>query len=377
MSAIYGSRPEPIIVPVELGERAYRIVIGDGLLTRAGALLKEISRGRIIIVTDENVAARHLPALQMALTSAALGFSAPIIVPPGEQTKSFNELERLMHALLSRGLERGDLVLAFGGGVIGDLAGFAASIALRGVDFVQIPTTLLAQVDSSAGGKTAIDTEYGKNTIGAFYQPRLVIIDTALLKTLPNRELKAGYAELMKHGLLADGEFFAWLNANASCIFSFDAVLTPQAVARSLAIKARIVADDEREHGARALLNLGHTFAHALEVELGYSTQLLHGEAVAIGCMLAARLSVRLGHCNIDVARNLENHLRATGLPAAPRDLGLAGFDAQRLIAHMRRDKKAKGGKITLVLLERIGKAFVTQTIEESTLASFLQDELT
>lgn len=360
---------------VDLGPRSYDIQIGAGLLQRAGDFIRPLAKGRVFIVTDAHVAAVHLPALEVALAKAGIDAPPAIILPPGEATKCFAELERLIAALLERGLERSDTIAAFGGGVIGDIAGFAAAIALRGVDFVQIPTTLLAQVDSSIGGKTAIDTGSGKNTVGAFHQPRAVLIDTDLLRTLPAREMRSGYAELMKHGLLADEPFFAWLEANAASVLAADPALAPKAVARSCAIKAELVAADEREAGPRALLNLGHTFAHALEAELGFSGALLHGEAVAIGCRMAATLSARLDLCPADDARRLDRHLAAHGLPRRARDCTNHVFDPERVLARMRRDKKAKNAEITFVLLRGIGKAFLTRGVEEGALLGFLRDE--
>jgi len=363
------------VLKVDLGARAYDIHIGAGQLARAGEFVRALSRGRAFIVTDAHVATVHLSPLEAALARSGLAVAPPVILEPGEPTKTFAGLERLIASLLGAGLERTDTIVAFGGGVVGDLAGFAAAITLRGVDFVQIPTTLLAQVDSSVGGKTAIDTAFGKNTVGAFHQPRAVLIDTDLLRTLPPREMRAGYAELMKHALLGDETFFAWLEGRGPSVLAADAQATPEAVAHSCAIKAQIVAADERESGPRALLNLGHTFAHALEAELGYSDSLLHGEAVAIGCRMAATLSVRLGFCAAEPARRLEGHLSATGLPRRARDLTNQAFDPERLIARMRRDKKAQGSAITLVLLKGIGKAFLTREVEEKELLGFLRDE--
>lgn len=360
---------------VDLGARSYDIHIGAGLLAGAGRLVRSVAKGRAFIVTDAHVAAVHLSQLEVTLAKSGVDAPPAIILPPGEATKSFTELERLIAALLERGLERTDTIIAFGGGVVGDIAGFAAAIALRGVDFVQIPTTLLAQVDSSIGGKTAIDTSAGKNTVGAFHQPRAVLIDTDLLRTLPAREMRAGYAELMKHGLLADEPFFAWLEQNGPAILAADPRFAPEAVERSCAIKAEIVAADERETGPRALLNLGHTFAHALEAELGYSDALLHGEAVAIGCRMAATLSARLNFCPAEDARRLDRHLAAVGLPRQARERTNHAFDPERILARMRRDKKAKDAGITLVLLRGTGKAFLTRDVEERSLLGFLRDE--
>lgn len=363
------------VLKVDLGARAYDIHIGAGLLARAGELVRSVSRGRAFIVTDAHVAAVHLSPLEVGLARSGLAVAAPIILEPGEPTKTFAGLERLIASLLEAGLERTDTIVAFGGGVVGDIAGFAAAITLRGVDFVQIPTTLLAQVDSSVGGKTAVDTAFGKNTVGVFHQPRAVLIDTDLLRTVPPREMRAGYAELMKHALLGDEAFFAWLEASGPSVLAADPQATPEAVAHSCAIKAQIVAADERETGPRALLNLGHTFAHALEAELGYSDALLHGEGVAIGCRMAATLSARLNHCSAEDARRVDRHLAAVGLPRRARDGTSHVFDPERILARMRRDKKAQGSAITLVLLRGIGKAFLTRDVEERELLGFLRDE--
>jgi 3-dehydroquinate synthase len=368
---------EPHRLRVELGARAYDIVIGAGILARAGAEIKALANGRVYIVTDANVADQHLRALRHALEAAGLETGWTIAVPPGEHTKCVAELDWLILALLEHGLERSDLIIAFGGGVVGDLAGLAAAIALRGVDFVQIPTTLLAQVDSSVGGKTAIDTVFGKNTIGAFHQPRLVVIDTDLLATLPERERRAGYAELMKHGLIADEAFFSWLETHGAAVLAGDPDFAPEAVYRSCAIKAKIVAADEREAGERALLNLGHTFAHAFEAELGYSSRLLHGEAVSFGCRMAAAMSARLGFCPPSDVLRLERHLDGLGLARRPRDLDLPPLRPSDILRQIRRDKKTKAGRTTFVLLKGIGRAFLTRGVDDEALAAFLQDELT
>jgi 3-dehydroquinate synthase len=370
------SMAQPLKLMVELRSRSYDIHIGVHLLARAGEFIRPFARGRVFIITDANVAARHLCALEQSLTHSHLAAVAPVILPPGEDSKTFAELERLVLALLERGLERADLILALGGGVVGDVAGFAAAIALRGVDFIQIPTTLLAQVDSSIGGKVAVDTAFGKNTAGAFHQPRAVLIDTDLLRTLGPREMRAGYGELMKHALIADEPFFAWLETHGRAVLAADPVIATEAVHKSCAIKARIVAADEREAGPRSLLNLGHTFGHAIEAELGYSGAALHGEAVAIGCRMAATFSARLGFCATPDAHRLERHLESLGIPRRPRDLSLPALDPERLILQMRRDKKVRGANITLVLLRGIGKAFLTRDVEEGALLGFLRDEL-
>jgi 3-dehydroquinate synthase len=348
---------------VELGARGYDILIGPGLIAEAGRHLKPLLRGqRAFVVTDERVAALHLPILAGGLARAGIDHH-DLVLPAGEATKDFAHLARLAEDLLSAGLERSSLVLALGGGVVGDLVGFAASILLRGVDFVQIPTTLLAQVDSSVGGKTAINTPQGKNLVGSFHQPRLVLADLEALATLPPRELLAGYAEVVKYGVLGDGAFFAWLEDHGSRVVEGDLDASRHAVAVACAGKARIVAADEREAGQRALLNLGHTFGHALEAECGYGAELLHGEAVAIGMVLAGELSVRLGLCPPADAARLARHLASVGLPTGLDAVDGVTFAPERLIAHMRRDKKVTGGRIAFVLLKGIGEAFLAKDV--------------
>jgi 3-dehydroquinate synthase len=349
-------------VKVSLGDRSYDIHAGGGLLARAGELLKPLTRGVTPVVTDDHVAKLHLEPLIASLRGAGID-ARPIIVASGEATKSFSGLERLTGALLNTGVERGGLIVALGGGVIGDLTGFAAGILKRGIDFAQIPTTLLAQVDSSVGGKTAINTPEGKNLIGLFYQPRIVIADIAVLSTLPKRELLAGYAEVMKYGALGDAEFFSWLEANASAALKGDAAALTKIVAHSCKMKADIVARDEREAGERALLNLGHTFGHALEAATGYSDRLLHGEGVGIGTALAFRLSAQLGLASADDAARIEKHLRAVGLPASIADIPGVRPSAGTLMRHIMHDKKAKDGKLTFILAKGIGRAFVTSDV--------------
>jgi len=285
------------------------------------------------------------------------------VLEPGEASKSFGGLERLTSELLNDGIDRGGLVIALGGGVIGDLTGFAAGILKRGIDFVQIPTTLLAQVDSSVGGKTAINTPEGKNLVGLFHQPRMVIADTGVLKSLPKRELLAGYAEVVKYGALGDGDFFAWLEKNGQAALSGDPAAIDHTVAHSCQMKADIVARDERETGDRALLNLGHTFGHALEAATGFSQRLLHGEGVAIGTALAFRLSAQLGLCSAADGERFEGHLKAVGLPATIADISGARPTPDALIEHMAHDKKVKDGKLTFILLRGIGQAFVTRDV--------------
>jgi 3-dehydroquinate synthase len=345
-------------VTVALGTRAYDVVIGAGLLEDAQHYLAPLLREhRIFVVTDENVRRTHWPRLERAL--AAAGIAAPLVtLPPGEHTKDFAHLERLLGAVLDQRPERGSLLLALGGGVIGDLVGLAASLLLRGVDFVQVPTTLLAQVDSSVGGKTAIDTRHGKNLVGAFHQPRLVLADLDALATLPPRELRAGYAETVKYGLIDEPAFFAWCEANGAAVLAGDAPARAHAVATGVAAKARVVAEDERESGARALLNLGHTFGHAIETAEGFGG-LLHGEAVGVGMVLAFELSARLGLCPPDDAARVRRHLAALGLPVAPP----AGLDPRRLVELMAHDKKVRDGRIVFVLVRGIGKAFVARDV--------------
>jgi 3-dehydroquinate synthase len=359
---------ETVRVPVSLGERAYDIFIGAGVVERLGTGVRELfPRGRALIVTDEHVAPLHLAKAQASLDGAGVRHEA-IVLPAGEGSKSFAMLERLMARLLDLRIERRDAVVALGGGVIGDLAGFAASIAKRGVDFVQVPTTLLAQVDSSVGGKTGINTSHGKNLVGAFHQPRLVLADIALLETLPRRELLAGYAEVVKYGLLGDADLFSWLEVHGPALVDGDRTARIEAVRRSVEAKARIVAADERETGERALLNLGHTFGHALEAATGFGPRLLHGEGVAIGMRLAFDLSVQLGLCPGQDAVRARRHMAAVGLPTAPADIeGAAALGAAlapaALIGHMAQDKKVLDGKLTFILARGIGEAFITQDV--------------
>ncbi|MBT5415022.1 MAG: 3-dehydroquinate synthase [Rhodospirillaceae bacterium] len=348
---------------VDLGARGYDILVGPGLLDRAGALAAPIMRGkRAVVVTDRAVADLHLGRLRGGLEAGGIAVE-DIVVEGGEETKSFDDLRSLLDALLDRRIDRATTIFALGGGVVGDLAGFAASVALRGVDFVQAPTTLLAQVDSSVGGKTGINTRHGKNLVGSFYQPRLVLADTDTLATLPPREIAAGYAEVVKYGLIDDPDFFAWCEGHGRALLDGDAAARREAVVESCRAKARTVAADEREAGRRALLNLGHTFAHAAEAAAGYGGAVLHGEAVAAGMALAFDLSVALGHCPAEDAERVRRHLAATGLPADFEDLGLADRSADSLIETMRQDKKAEGGALTFVLVRGIGHAFVARDV--------------
>ena len=363
-------------VDVSLGDRSYGITIGEGLLQHAGEmLLPMLKRPLTAIITDENVARHHLATLKSSLDAAGISHTE-LVLPPGEATKSQQYLMQVCDFILGAGIERADTVIAFGGGVIGDLVGFAASIVRRGVNFVQIPTSLLAQVDSSVGGKTAINSVHGKNLIGAFHQPIAVLADIEVLGTLTARELAAGYAEVAKYGLLGDAAFFDWLDSSASRIFAGDPQARVQAIRTSCEAKARIVAADEHEHGERALLNLGHTFGHALERATGYSDKLLHGEAVAIGMAQAFRFSERLGVSPAGCAARVEAHLKSVNLPVT-----LAGIrdhlpSADGLIGMMRQDKKASAGKITFILVSGIGNAFIEKNVDETDLKSFLEDEL-
>jgi 3-dehydroquinate synthase len=362
-------------VAVELGDRRYPIEIGEGLLASAGARLKPLlARPLTAIVTDSNVATLHLDRLVKSFADVGIK-ATPIVMPAGEATKSYRNLAELCDRLLEAGIERRDMIVAFGGGVIGDLAGFAAAILRRGVDFIQIPTTLLAQVDSSVGGKTGINSPHGKNLIGAFHQPRAVLIDIALLDTLPRRELAAGYAEVAKYGLLGDAKFFSWLEANAPSIFAGDAQSRIRAVSKSCEMKAAIVAEDETETGVRALLNLGHTFGHALEAATGYSSRLLHGEGVAIGMAQAFRFSERLGHCAKGTAERVETHLRSVGLPSRLSDIAGDLPDEADLLAYMRQDKKARAGKLTFILTRGVGEAFIARDVPDDAVLSFLAEE--
>jgi len=361
---------------VELGNRAYDIVVGTGLLDDAAALLGPVlKRPKAFVVTDENVARLHLGRLSGALEAGGIACHATVL-PPGEGTKDFAHLERLADALLDAGAERSDMLVAFGGGVIGDLTGFAAAILRRGMDFVQLPTTLLAQVDSSVGGKTGIDTRHGKNLVGAFHQPRLVLADTGILDTLPRRELLAGYAEVAKYGLLGDEIFFDWLERRGADVIAGTGEARRQAVLASCGAKAGIVARDETETGERALLNLGHTFGHALEAEVGFGDTLLHGEAVAIGMVMAFGLSVRLGLCPGQDAERARRHLAAVGLPVHPGDLGIEGLDAARLVGRMAQDKKVRDGRVTFVLVRGIGEAFLTRDVAPAEVEAFLGEFL-
>ncbi len=372
-------RTDPITVAVALGDSAYDIVIGRGVLQSLGARIADLRPGaRAAVITDRNVAGHWLEATEASLSEAGIA-SSHIIVEEGEGSKSFTNLQQVSEALISGRIERADLVIALGGGVVGDLAGFAAAILRRGVDFVQVPTSLLAQVDSSVGGKTGINSPQGKNLIGAFHQPLLVIADTAVLDTLSPRQFRAGYAEVAKYGVLGDAAFFNWLEANHADIFAGGSA-REHAIATSCRAKAAIVERDERENGERALLNLGHTFAHVLEAATGFSDRLFHGEAVAIGMVLAAELSAQLGMIGGQDAMRITRHLADVGLPTSLQEI--AGFaqeglaDADTLMGLMAQDKKVRRGRLTFILLSAIGRAVIASDVEPSVVRYFLNAKL-
>ncbi len=365
-----------VTVPVSLAHRSYEIVIGESLLSNCGDKIASLLRRPFtVIVTDENVARHHLATLQAELTRVGI-VSQAVIMPAGEATKSFTHLANLCDQLLTLGVERRDCVIAFGGGVIGDLVGFAASILRRGVDFIQIPTSLLAQVDSSVGGKTGINTTHGKNLIGAFHQPIAVITDIALLRTLPPRELSSGYAEVAKYGLLGDADFFDWLDNNVNLLLRGDSQATSFAIKKSCEAKAAIVAEDETETGVRALLNLGHTFGHALESATGYSNRLLHGEGVAIGMVQAFGFSEHLGHCAKGTAKRVADHLKKASLPTHSSEVPGTLPPPEDLVKIMRQDKKAVSGKLTFILTTKIGTSFVAKNVDEADVLKFMKDDL-
>jgi shikimate kinase/3-dehydroquinate synthase len=367
----------PRRLSVVLPSTSYEVVTGDGLLERAGALLApRMDQKRAVVVTDDTVARLHLPALLRGLEATSVATSQ-IVVPQGEASKSLAGWQSVVDRLLEARVERRTTVIALGGGVVGDLAGFAAATTLRGMPFVQVPTTLLAQVDSSVGGKTAVNTAQGKNLVGAFYQPRMVLADTSTLATLPPRELRAGYAEIAKAGLIGDAAFFDWCEANGAAVVSGDRDAQAEAIMRACAFKAAVVGEDEREekpNDGRALLNLGHTFGHALEAEYGYSGGLLHGEGVAVGLGLAFRLSARLGHCAPADADRVVSHVAAIGMPAELRMLNRR-LSADTLIGHMRRDKKVRDGALQFVLARGVGQAFTARDVPVEAVTELLRDE--
>ncbi|MEL6318246.1 MAG: 3-dehydroquinate synthase [Pseudomonadota bacterium] len=365
-------------VSVDLGARSYEIRIGQGLLRRSGLFIEPLFRGerrRVAIVTDRSVAWRWLETLWGGLSAVGVDADA-ITLEPGEQTKSMASLETLLDQLLAAKIERGDLVIAFGGGVIGDLAGFAAAVLRRGVRFVQIPTSLLAQVDSSVGGKTGINSPHGKNLIGAMHQPSLVLADVDVLDTLPERELKAGYAEVAKYGLLGDLAFFEWLEKNGALVISGDPEARIHAVKTSCEAKARIVERDETEQGDRALLNLGHTFGHALEAATGYGQRLIHGEAVSIGMGLAFDLSARMGLCAQEEPSRVRAHLAGLGLKTGLDEIAGDLPDADGLMGLMAQDKKVRDGKATFILARGIGQAFRTSEVDPAMVRGLLAEAL-
>jgi shikimate kinase/3-dehydroquinate synthase len=374
--AIAGWQP-PARLPVALSANPYEVVVGSGLLPRAGGLLApHLPSRRVAIVSDAAVAALHLPVLRAGLAEAGFEIRAEVTVPPGESSKRLSVLEEVLERILAAGADRGTTVIALGGGVVGDLAGFAAAVALRGLPFVQVPTTLLAQVDSSVGGKTGVNLRAGKNLAGAFHQPRIVLADTDTLSTLPLRELRAGWGEVAKHGLLR-GPLWDWCEAHGPAAMQGDPAALRHAVLESCRLKAGVVVADEREEapeGGRALLNLGHTFAHALEAECGYDGSLLHGEAVAVGLGLAAALSARLGHCSQEWPGRVMEHLSMVGLPARLRDLP-RGFSAEALIGRMRKDKKVRDGALRFVLMRGAGAVFTTADVLPAAVEALLRDE--
>jgi 3-dehydroquinate synthase len=363
-------------VHVDLGARSYDIFVGEGLLATAADFLRPLlAQQRVIVVTDERVAGLHLDPFATSL--AASGIACHVVVlPPGEQTKDFAHLQKLCERILDLQVERNTLLLALGGGVIGDIVGFAAGILLRGLDFVQVPTSLLAQVDSSVGGKTGINTRQGKNLVGLFHQPRLVLADVGTLATLDVRQMRAGYAEVVKYGLLGDTSFFEWLEANGERVLAGDADALRYAVATSCRAKAAIVAEDEREAGRRASLNLGHTFGHALEAETGFGDTLLHGEAVAIGMVLAFELSARLGLAPAGDVQRVRRHLARVGLPIDLTCLAGLGASADGLLEHMRTDKKVRDGRLTFILARGIGRAFVCRDVKDDRVRALLDASL-
>jgi len=371
-----GPSTGPVRQRVELGERGYDILVGRGLLDEAPRYLAPVlAQPRVAVVTDAVVAPLYLDRLAKALNGAGIAHQT-FVLPAGEQTKDFANLEDLTGRLLDARVERDTTLLALGGGVVGDLAGFAAAVTLRGIPFVQIPTTLLALVDSSVGGKTGINTKQGKNLVGAFYQPRLVLADTAVFDSLPPRELRAGYAEVVKYGLINDPPFFSWLEENGGDVLERDESALTRAVMTSCAAKAAIVAEDEREAGNRALLNLGHTFGHALETECGYGGKLIHGEGVAIGMVMAFDFSVRLGLCPNADAQRVREHFAASGLPTGLDGVKEPSWSAEGLLGHMFQDKKVKSGALTFIMARGIGRAFISRDVSPDDVLSFLRDAL-
>ncbi len=363
-----------VSIKVPLPEREYNIEIGQDLLsTSSDYIFPLLRRQKVVIVTDENVAALHLETLENSLDAAKI-FHSTLTLPPGEATKSWTYLQKTVDFLLEEKTERADVIIALGGGVIGDLVGFAAAILRRGVSFVQIPTSLLAQVDSSVGGKTGINTSQGKNLVGAFHQPILVLSDVEVLNTLQKRDFMSGYGEVVKYGLLGSEDFFVWLEKNGSALVTGDITARLEAVRMSCQIKVDIVAKDETEQGDRALLNLGHTFSHALEAATGYSNRLMHGEGVAIGCVLAFELSARLGLCPQEAPSRVRAHLQKMGMKTEIADIKGSLPAAAELLLIMAQDKKVVGGKLNFILVNDIGKSFMTSDIDKDTILSVLHD---
>ncbi len=366
---------KPTVVEVALPRRSYSIFIGRDQLLSLGQKISSLRPGaKVAIISDETVARHYLPATQTALAVSAIDATC-ITVPSGESSKSFAVLEQVCEKVIAARIERGDLIVALGGGVIGDLAGFAAAIVRRGIDYVQVPTTLLAQVDSAIGGKTAINSRHGKNLIGAFHQPILVVSDTALLNSLPRREFCAGYAEVVKYGLMADARFFSWLESNWPEVFS-GGPAREHAIATSCRMKAAIVAADERETGQRALLNLGHTFGHALEAAAGFSGRLLHGEAISLGMTLAFAFSAKRNLLSVADADRIKRHLAAVGLPTDIPCLPDGRPGAERLMELMMQDKKVKRGKLSLILARGIGESFIATDVDAEEVHEFLEEKL-
>ena len=359
-------------VHVALGERSYDIIVGDNAIDSCGDIIAGVAKSnRTVVITDENVAPHWLERVTQSLEAAGLSAKS-IILPPGEHTKSYRQLETLLDELLEQGIDRKTTLIALGGGVIGDLTGFAAAIVLRGINFVQIPTTLLSQVDSSVGGKTGIDTRQGKNLVGAFHQPLCVIADTATLDTLPARERRCGYAEVIKYGVINDREFFDWLLENGELILAGDPNARKEAVVRSCQSKAAVVAEDEKEAGVRALLNLGHTFGHAIEAQVGFDDVLKHGEAVAIGMVMALDMSSRLAVAPESARDELVGHLEKIGLPTSLKGLVGDNWTSSALLEHMGRDKKTEGNKLTFILARGIGQSFVAKDVDADVVAATL-----
>ncbi|WP_075217307.1 3-dehydroquinate synthase [Mongoliimonas terrestris] len=374
-TAAAGTADDPVRVPVALGDRSYDILIGAGLIGAAGGLIAGVlPKARVCVVTDATVAGRHLDALDASLAEAGISASA-VIIPPGEGSKSFDVLEQVVDQVIGGRFERGDAVVALGGGVVGDLSGFAAGIVRRGMRFVQVPTSLLAQVDSSVGGKTGINVSHGKNLVGVFHQPDLVLADTDVLDTLSERHFRAGYAEVAKYGLIDDAPFFAWLEDNWPAVFAGGPART-HAIATSCRSKAAIVARDEKETGDRALLNLGHTFGHALEAATAYSDRLVHGEAIAIGMVLAHDFSVRMNLMGPEDAARVRRHFDAVGLPTRLDQVPGGLPDAGGLLALIAQDKKVSRGALTFILTRGIGQSFIAKDVPGEAVKSFLADEL-